>query len=327
MEPTRRIHIPTPNATNFPTLYTICLAIATSDEDVRGQDSLFRLSFDPFVLDLINRTCSRKIWNKNLLKAIGNSHGDHLRYHMLEWSVLDIRPDRPFYKSNLSQIQSLSSFITHLNLRSSRVQDDQLHHLSTLINLVGLTLDQTGVTDVGVAHLRRMTYEGQQTLQHLELLNLAGNSGISDVSLVYIKGFPSLLAVDLSCTDVTETARIVLEGCGFVRVFSSEAINSHRRNAAAYHLHTRLDLLQRSALPDRSTPNVSSKRYLDSLRTTGKSPPSCACPAAECFRRSTVPPTLHIKSPTPSSKHTLPLRAQPRQPTLTFVSLCEAFDF
>lgn len=98
------------------------------------------------------------------------------------------------------QIKSLldaKEQIVWLNLSRSTITDDGLQTVGQLPNLLKLRLDQTEVTDAGIAHLTN--------LKQLEYLNLYGTK-VGDGIVEHIKQLPNLKKLFLWQTNITEEA-------------------------------------------------------------------------------------------------------------------------
>ena len=88
-----------------------------------------------------------------------------------------------------------------LDLRSSRVTDAGLLHLSKATNLKQLWLDNCLVTDAGLAHLK--------TLKNLESVRLNGTR-VTDEGLANLKGMAKLKSLTLSNTSITDAGMVHL---------------------------------------------------------------------------------------------------------------------
>lgn len=120
--------------------------------------------------------------------------------------IARIAQDNPFLEVDLSLMDSLpgsnplgaldqvNEQIVWLNLSRTSVSDKDLDAVAKLSNLLRLRLDQTGITDEGIAKL--------SGLANLEYLNLYGTK-VSDASVEALKQLPNLKKLYLWQTDVT----------------------------------------------------------------------------------------------------------------------------
>ena len=102
---------------------------------------------------------------------------------------------RPANASDLTMLDGLEASLVWLNLAGATLDDDAASTVGTYAELRRLHLEQSTITDAGVAHL--------SALEHLEYLNLYGTA-VSDASLETIAALPALQQVYLWQSGVTD---------------------------------------------------------------------------------------------------------------------------
>ncbi|PLW16068.1 hypothetical protein PCANC_15353 [Puccinia coronata f. sp. avenae] len=135
--------------------------------------------------------------------------------------------DEPIELELLHKYLHPSQFITILNLSGHKHFLDssliKLHHVIGH-SVRSIILDDTSVTDHGIAHLSRpLSFDAtelsnqtgnrnysQRPFQELISLSLSGLTGITDRSAKNLSKFPNLLSIDLSGTSCTDAARRIL---------------------------------------------------------------------------------------------------------------------
>jgi hypothetical protein len=105
-------------------------------------------------------------------------------------------PPAVFGDEELIQLTPLFSKVSKLSLVGSNITDDGLYHISKMVNLRHLILQQTPIAGTGLAYLT--------TLPHLEQLNIS-KTMIDDAGILHILKMPALKKIYLNRTQVSET--------------------------------------------------------------------------------------------------------------------------
>lgn len=103
-------------------------------------------------------------------------------------------PPAVFGDHELAQLTPLFSKISKLSLVGSNITDDGLYHISKMVNLKQLILQQTSIDGTGLIYLTQ--------LPHLEHLNLS-KTAVDDAGVLNILKIPSLKEVYLNQTKVS----------------------------------------------------------------------------------------------------------------------------
>ncbi|KAL0084819.1 hypothetical protein J3Q64DRAFT_1619982, partial [Phycomyces blakesleeanus] len=202
-------------------LYDICIQCLVDHSqfitDLEG------VAYNPYVSDLMNSLFSSrgKRLRSNILDVIGASQGEGLRKDKKYGTIELTKHAFAFNQTNaLHYIANwFPRFVCRLNLSNTDIGDKDILLIGGLINLSVLDLSWTCVGDQGVGHLCRMTDEsrldGNPRIKFLEMLSLTGNQAVSDASLLNLQNIKSLIGLDLSFTDVTDVATVVLSRIGY----------------------------------------------------------------------------------------------------------------
>jgi len=103
--------------------------------------------------------------------------------------------ERPAGQMRLDQLAPIAKNIQSLDLKKTKVGDDDLTILEDMTSLTKLNLALTKVGDPGMSHIRK--------LEDLEYLNLYGTE-VSDRSIPYLKSLKKLTKLFLWNSKVTE---------------------------------------------------------------------------------------------------------------------------
>lgn len=105
-------------------------------------------------------------------------------------------PEIAMVNAHLQALAGARDQVVELNVRQSRVADDQLAVLATLSSLTRLSLDFNAITDEGLTEMTR--------LEELVSLSLVGNPGVTDEGVAVLASLQSLQRLYLWQTGVTE---------------------------------------------------------------------------------------------------------------------------
>lgn len=105
--------------------------------------------------------------------------------------------------SQLELLNPVAEQLAWLNLSGTRITDEGLRGFEKFENLSRLHLDQTAVSDAGLAHLT--------DLGRLEYLNLYANENITDAGIEHLKQMESLRRLYLWQTKVTDEGATELQ--------------------------------------------------------------------------------------------------------------------
>ncbi|KAI8150008.1 hypothetical protein BJV82DRAFT_585446 [Fennellomyces sp. T-0311] len=184
------------------TLYAICLETIADHADSIAEWS--GIPFDPFVLDILRAIGEKPGRIKpSIFEGIGYAHGHLLPNHEGAISLAGRHES-----AMLNAVHAMPRFITHLNLSDMQgLGDGSIHHLKECIHLKVLDISRVDLTDMGVAHIWRMTdlTVSDLGLKSLQVLGLAGNQ-LSDRCLKHLVKISTLIGIDLSHTSVTDVA-------------------------------------------------------------------------------------------------------------------------
>ncbi|KAI9031751.1 hypothetical protein CLU79DRAFT_729954 [Phycomyces nitens] len=202
-------------------LYDICIQYLVDNSEFITD--LEGVPYNPYISDLMNSLFSSrgKRLTSNILNVIGTSQGEGLRKDKKYGTIELTKHAFAFNQTNaLHYIANwLPRFVCRLNLSHTNINDNDILLISGLTNLSVLDLSYTYVGDQGVGHLCRMADESRSggcvRISFLEMLSLAGNDGVSDACLLNLPNIKSLTALDLSYTQVTNVATVVLSRTGY----------------------------------------------------------------------------------------------------------------
>lgn len=107
-----------------------------------------------------------------------------------------LQKDAKFSDTYLTPLKDLKASLVGLNLGGQDVTDARLALLTDLTGLTRLHLENTKVTDKGLAQIKGLT--------NLEYLNLYGNAGVTDAGLANLEGMKKLKNLYLWQTKVTK---------------------------------------------------------------------------------------------------------------------------
>ncbi len=135
-------------------------------------------------------------------QAVENMQAQGFKVYQIaqEVNYLDVDfslADTTLSSNQLNALLDAPEHIVWLNLSRTAISDDDLKTVGQLTNLLRLRLDQTEITEAGIAHLTN--------LQQLEYLNLYG-SKVGDGMLEHIKQMPNLKKLFLWQSNVSAEA-------------------------------------------------------------------------------------------------------------------------
>ncbi|RUP48145.1 hypothetical protein BC936DRAFT_144905 [Jimgerdemannia flammicorona] len=197
------------------TLYATCLHTLVQYSDQVA--SLDGAGYDPYGRDIIDATLAHPhLITPNIFALLYVHYGPEILAHHLTASSLVLSKLR-LDDHQLARLNSIGPFLTRLNLSESDISDDSLRHLNTLTALSVLDLSRNRITDLGVLYIaipvlsnasnitsthRRTTKTVSAGMSRLRFLSLSDNPMITHLSLVVLKYFDQLMALDLSVTAV-----------------------------------------------------------------------------------------------------------------------------
>jgi internalin A len=129
-----------------------------------------------------------------LVNRIGVDYLSHVKVVWLNASLVGT-------DLTLEQVGRLTS-LQQLRLDESSVSDAGLAHLSALGNLAQLNLEGTHISDAGLAHLKGLT--------KLSILDIDGTR-VTDAGLVHLEGLTNLSTLRLDGTRVTDAGLVHLK--------------------------------------------------------------------------------------------------------------------
>lgn len=117
-------------------------------------------------------------------------------------SLLEVRLLPETDRANLPVLERLTR-VRRLDLRGADVGDEDLPLVAGRLDLEALYLRETRVTDAGLAAL--------EPLARLQLLDLNGQTGVTDKGYEHLRKMRSLRFLDLRNTSITYACRVALQ--------------------------------------------------------------------------------------------------------------------
>ncbi|HCK53065.1 MAG TPA: hypothetical protein DIC23_07595 [Planctomycetaceae bacterium] len=128
---------------------------------------------------------------------VGSEIGDNGLSHikgLTNLKLIDCTFNTIITDAGVAHLQGLVQ-LEGISLEDTQVTDKALEYLKQMKSLQGLTLADTGITDVGLTHIRDLT--------KLERLGLS-TTNITDDGLAHLNGLVNLIGLTMATTNITD---------------------------------------------------------------------------------------------------------------------------